>query len=335
MRSSTFPGLEVYMSANGHRLREYPDDDDGDSDPAASRASLTTTTTATAATTAYVQTVPNALFHIRVDGNLVSSKIYRPSESAADGSLHRRITGVDSLKDGRWVREGFQFREISFCKCESRPISGVVGIGFGASSFGRAYVFSDMLRKADAATNADAPARYSCLGEVELRFTRVRVLGPSVKGRSVRLWEPASDHAVPEKALKGRAISQRAGYAPPVPHTPGDCLTCAYAWGKEPFAKFVFKYRSRRDLQIEGIIPRSPSPTPLEDRDEASLTVEEARELVRRQRREKRDTATLVSDDESGDDDGDGVFEVERQGGPTSKRLKTCRDPGVEVVDLS
>lgn len=32
------------------------------------------------------------------------------------------------------------------------------------------------------------------------------------------------------------------------------------------------------------IIPRSPSPVPLEERDPNSLTAEEARELVRRQR---------------------------------------------------
>ena len=37
-----------------------------------------------------------------------------------------------------------------------------------------------------------------------------------------------------------------------------------------------------------GLIERSPSPTPLEDRDIDQLTLEEARELVRRSREETR-----------------------------------------------
>jgi hypothetical protein len=68
-----------------------------------------------------------------------------------------------------------------------------------------------------------------------------------------------------------------------------------------PFATFVFKYRSGgRDssdtsyalhliLSLDAlkslmVIPRSPSPVPLEDRDIATLTEAEMRELLKRQR---------------------------------------------------
>lgn len=67
-----------------------------------------------------------------------------------------------------------------------------------------------------------------------------------------------------------------------------------------PRASFNFKYRSlgnryavwatRRAniylaaLQTTGVIPRAPTPVPLEDRPLEELTLEETRELVRRQR---------------------------------------------------
>jgi hypothetical protein len=51
-----------------------------------------------------------------------------------------------------------------------------------------------------------------------------------------------------------------------------------------PIAVFNFRYRSRNDLKAECIIPRSPTPIPLEDRSIEDLTMEEARELLRRQK---------------------------------------------------
>lgn len=77
--------------------------------------------------------------------------------------------------------------------------------------------------------------------------------------------------SVPERALKGRSISNRvimkdAGICPPQGTTKFE-----YLYGREPFVKFDFKYRSHsmyslaamvefanvfiEDLQIEGIIP--------------------------------------------------------------------------------
>lgn len=97
------------------------------------------------------------------------------------------------------------------------------------------------------------------------------------------------------------------------------------------------------DLQIEGIIPRSPSPVPLEDRDPDDLSPEEARELVRRLRQSQRQqieikkeglknkrarSATLDADS-----DGEGVVIT----GATSsrKRSRQSADSGMEIVDLT
>jgi len=134
-------------------------------------------------------------------------------------------------------------------------------------------------------------------------------------------------------------------------------------FGKVPMAVYTFKYRTRsmpsdpparpkghadkttEDLQIEGVIERSPSPAPLEERDLETLSPEEMRELLRRQRlraqdgpvkqegqRAKRErSATIISDDDDNDSDGDEV-EVTNEGNP-SKRARAGSE--IEIIDLS
>ena len=108
------------------------------------------------------------------------------------------------------------------------------------------------------------------------------------------------------------------------------------------------------DLQIEGIIPRSRSPVPLEDRDPDDLSREEARELVRRMRaryheagsvkkekgnglvavkNEKRHrSATMLSNNESNKDQVDFISE-----NPAKKRQRSAfhAEIEIEVIDLS
>lgn len=129
-----------------------------------------------------------------------------------------------------------------------------------------------------------------------------------------------------------------------MPHR--DWVVVDFPYGKEPSAAFIFKYRTRRDLQIEGIIERSPSPVPLEERDPNTLNQEEMREVIRRMRereqnaprvkqeikREKRArSATLVSDDDGSDSDGLTIT----ADGDRRKRSRQSVDSGIEVVDLS
>jgi hypothetical protein len=49
-------------------------------------------------------------------------------------------------------------------------------------------------------------------------------------------------------------------------------------------------------IQIEGVMERSPTPVPLEERDTESLTAEEARELVRRLRTREENAALVKSE---------------------------------------
>ena len=211
------------------------------------------------------------------------------------------------------------------------------------------------------------------LGEVEVQLGFCRKLREESRTDPIA---STSNDSIPEKCLKGRAISNRALYVQPhtavsnLPLTPirlGDPepysapnLTSIvdYHQGMTPAATYVFKYRSKswfiqavvlmvceadiilaEDLQIEGLIPRSPSPVPLEDRDPDSLTLEESRELVRRLqareaqnsvkvKKEKRAHAEL-SDDEDEEDDEVAVTEAR------SKRARLSTDSGVEIIDLT
>lgn len=52
----------------------------------------------------------------------------------------------------------------------------------------------------------------------------------------------------------------------------------------DPVAVFRFKYRSQKSLRELLVIPRTPSPVPLEERPIEELSIEELRELTRRQK---------------------------------------------------
>jgi hypothetical protein len=101
--------------------------------------------------------------------------------------------------------------------------------------------------------------------------------------------------------------------------------------------------RTTGDLQAEGIIERTPSPVPLEERDPDELTPDELRELVRRSRAEKasavktkqefkREKRTRESDSGTEDYAGGGVTIISENN--KRKRAKESME-NVEVIDLS
>jgi hypothetical protein len=89
--------------------------------------------------------------------------------------------------------------------------------------------------------------------------------------------------AVPEKALKVRPLDVATQFSV-VPRMGSGLRHHCKPLDKQPLATFKFKYRTRRALQSLMILERSPSPVSLEDRDEDTLTREEALELLRRER---------------------------------------------------
>lgn len=135
-----------------------------------------------------------------------------------------------------------------------------------------------------------------------------------------------------------------------------------YPHGKVPIATYVFQYRTRSkfasnmsfiklnahncvgDLQIEGIIERTPSPIPLEERDPNELTPDELREQnrllrekrpsvkikeeIKSEKRTRQHSATLSNED---DGEGDVTFVSEAN----KRRRKRESMEGEELIDLS
>ena len=88
----------------------------------------------------------------------------------------------------------------------------------------------------------------------------------------------------PEQVLKGIALDLMTKFREvkdwkPVRYSRDHCI------GDEPLATMVLKYRSREALQKIGLVPRSPTLTPLEERDINDLTMEELKERLELRKR--------------------------------------------------
>ncbi|KAK0650601.1 hypothetical protein DIS24_g6712 [Lasiodiplodia hormozganensis] len=126
---------------------------------------------------------------------------------------------------------------------------------------------------------------------------------------------------IPEKALKGRAVSHQVKLQASEPAKVREGYTFVPdSNGK--IATFIFRYRSKSALQAEGIIPRTPSPMPLEERPLEELKPEELRELLRRHR--ERDAAASVVKRE---------FKVEGTGGDSNTGMDRAQS-GLEITTV-
>ena len=127
---------------------------------------------------------------------------------------------------------------------------------------------------------------------------------------------------IPEKALKGRALSHRAGFGRLAPtREPRGGKKRKYLDGhSHPIATFNFKYRSMEALQSLCIVPRASSPVPAEQRPLEELSVEELRYMVGRER-ERNPAAYNVK--------------PERQGGVKRERASTRAGTTVDDDEVS
>ncbi|KAJ9609591.1 hypothetical protein H2200_005918 [Cladophialophora chaetospira] len=127
-------------------------------------------------------------------------------------------------------------------------------------------------------TAAEIIAKYQSIGTVKVEVWRRISKGKknSSSNRSI-LTGP-----VPEKALKGKAMDVGVELQAAKPSQKHN-VHVGEDLDDYPVATFILFYRSRNALQILGVIPRTPEPVALEDRDPATLTPAELLELVRRQ----------------------------------------------------
>ena len=107
------------------------------------------------------------------------------------------------------------------------------------------------------------PESVASLGEVKVQWIWMRRAGVPRLLTGQSKHTPATGESLPEKCLKGRAISQTAKWVSEVCleasvsltyHRLGEAKACAaqtsqdatYPYGRQPFATFTFKYRSKR-----------------------------------------------------------------------------------------
>lgn len=121
------------------------------------------------------------------------------------------------------------------------------------------------------------------IGEISIRLYRAKVLSATEHHIDYRHNEISKIGSIPEKALKGRAISHQTSLRPSQPIYDVNVVNTEVL-DRTPFATFNFRYRSRAALKVLCIIPRSPSPVSLEDKSVDELSIEEMRELLKRQR---------------------------------------------------
>ncbi|RMY79831.1 hypothetical protein D0864_08916 [Hortaea werneckii] len=201
----------------------------------------------------------------------------------------------------------------------------------------RAMMFSD-LTTSEAEVNRGLFSKIKTLGTIVVEWYTGRVVPyrGSVMPSSF-IGATLVDGRVPEKNLKGQAITHQTVYGRDFKRPNHPTLDIQPIG--EPFAKFRFRYRSHAALQSMGILPRSPSPVPLEDRDIEDLNPEEMRELLRRQQRQRKSSEAPIKREikrermefEDEDDDGDDVEIVDQ---PEKKRRLDVDNAGTEVVDL-
>ncbi|SMQ49281.1 unnamed protein product [Zymoseptoria tritici ST99CH_3D7] len=302
-------GVEVNLLAGGVRMQEY--DSAADSDMLEERMCK------------YVEAVEDTTFEVEVHvpfGTALSSKDCIICKIHLDGkSMWHPIL---ELKDGGLRKPR---------KCEGRHFNTAEGPWIEKFAFGK-------LQTTDEAPIRKKPDDFKDLGTIKITCSWGRMVSNIVPS-AIKSSKAHVETTIPEKCLKGAAKSVQAKLRPAAPRR--DLAVSAdtsYPYGKEAFATFQFLYRSQGDLQVEGIIEKTPDPIPLEDRDPASLTESEARELLEqfraskakqavRVKQEKRDRSPHM-DDNVGDGD-----DLQVVGSGNSKRRKPSG--AAEVVDLT
>ncbi|KAI4841068.1 hypothetical protein E4T44_07866 [Aureobasidium sp. EXF-8845] len=157
---------------------------------------------------------------------------------------------------------------------------------------------------------------------------------------------------VHEKDLKGQAISSQIKLGEV--RSIGERTVCNVTNLGDAFATFNFRYRSRsefsqrrytstiltlvEDLQALCLIPRTPSPVPLENRPEESLTREELLEVFRKQKSRREELVAIKQElkrERIKDESDDELMVVSSR--PPTRKLKLSTDvrTGKESIDLT
>ncbi|KXT00142.1 hypothetical protein AC578_3286 [Pseudocercospora eumusae] len=232
--TKALPGVVVSVLVNGAALQEYADSEVEDDARTVTRyveATSGQTFAISCETPSNFEFAGNCIsYNIHMDGKRVDSHLVLAKNVHPNGSLGVR-KGITLDKDT--MRK--------FCFAKLRTSEGEMH-------------------------NAPPAASIQNLGSITVEVHHRRMTGRKLK----RSWAHPEGRAtsldvVPEKALKGQAVSHSVGFGDPVRHSSsGIYWETRYLDPTEtPAATFIFLYRSKDALKSMLILPRTPSPEPM------------------------------------------------------------------------
>ncbi|THX82003.1 hypothetical protein D6D04_03752 [Aureobasidium pullulans] len=261
----SLPGIEITVVVDGEDLHEYQDTDMEDEENTVTK---------------YVEAVTDANFAIKIKGSreLEYKGEYLSLKVLVDGlCIEKPLIGRERTRKGSYTRlvEGLNVRAGYMRKLRFNTLETVTEHGFGLPE--------DL-------------ERVKNMGKIEVRLTHEN----KVK-RAEAVYNKVVDNEgiISEKAIKGQAMTHSLSFDQEsrIALAAG-MVECKPVEGvPDPVATFFFYYKSKSkswseyaiglDLPVLAslkdlmIIPRTPSPVPLEDRPEEELNPEEMAELVR------------------------------------------------------
>ncbi|KAF2117500.1 hypothetical protein BDV96DRAFT_679310 [Lophiotrema nucula] len=259
------PTLEVEIVVDGEALKEYDDPDP----PFSAPNTITKFVEATSGTEFSIKLHFTRDFpqdyavkaQVLLDGKRVTNKRYRIKRLSGS----HNIGGVTSKDNDDWYLQKFRFSELDIGEADSQP------------------------------ANLELARSLASTGKISIAFNYVknhRRVAPRDEHPELKQLE-----GIKEQDLKGKALSHQAILGTKMSvnarsRTRSDLVSA------EPFATFNFKYRSHEALRADEIIPRSPSPIPLEERGVQNLSFDERGQLLERLLAEPRVKRELPDDDD-------------------------------------
>ncbi|KAK5091760.1 hypothetical protein LTR05_001945 [Lithohypha guttulata] len=281
---------EVSIVVNGQPLQEYDPPEDEDKGPGRAAGVKYIEAQEGMPFSVRVRCLPGAGWpeqlkscDIYVDGKPTLSKILSAKQRLLQNFFEAECAGVTYKEDDRYLWRSFMFQKLITTDetCEEKNLKNL------ARGLGRIKVVLSDFRR-DGLENFD------------IKFD-------------------AETKTVPEKALKGQQIDMTAGLGAVQP-APQEAKISVGQRVNPPLATYIFKYRSRAALQWIDLIPTSPEPEALHERDVDTLTLEEARRLLAQYREGERASAEVKKEGAQ--------VKRERSPTPTTKRKR-----GIDLDD--
>lgn len=290
----------------------------------------------------YIEAVESAAFEIQCDlhGRISFPTGYLGVHLYLD---NQPITwrSIQKSTYNRYREQTFSFKEVLYPENQTW--------------FKRDFRFSNL-------TTTDTVPKATDLKDIARHVGTIRVVVYNMTAPKTKplggTFQLAKKAGIPEKALKGQPIDMATDFGEAKPTTRRTRSTGQRFVG-DHLLEFVFKYRSRKALQMLDIVPTIPEPVALDEIDPNTLSLAEAREILSRIQKEgkgsntvkregqaikreqglripsnfprfedrKRKAASTTGDDAASDDDDLILVEV--------KKIKSTPGSYVEVLDLS